>query len=163
MSINQSHIQNIIAGASNIKGGANPPFTADDFRNIYPQFFNADKTPLVPNEVMEMYIQFAHSCVSAARYRDAWKVGISLFIAHFISLYMQSMVDPDVANVQTVMSAARTKGLVASKSVDGVSVSYDFSSALSDLDGWAAWKLTNYGLQFATMAKIYAIGGMYVR
>ena len=69
--------------------------------------------------------------------------------------------DPDSGAVG-VIKAAETKGLVASKSVDGVSVSYDFSTALSDLDGWADWKTTEYGIQFVTLAKNFMRGGMYV-
>lgn len=157
------NIIGIIANASNVKGGTNPPFTAEDFKNIYPQFFDAEGLPLVPENVMEMYIQFAHSCVLAARYRDAWRICMALFIAHFLTLYMQSMAGGEQgADAQMVMAAGQTRGLVASKSVDGVSLSFDFSTALQDLNGWAAWKLTTYGVQFATQAKILTMGGMYV-
>lgn len=153
----------IISGASNIRGGENPPFTADDFKAVYPQFFGEDGAPLVPPEVLDMYVQFAHSCVSYARYRDAWRVCISLFIAHFLTLYMQSMLaDGQDHNAQSVVNAGQTQGLAASKSVGGASISYDFTTAMQDLDGWAAWKLTTYGTQFATIAKILTMGGMYV-
>ena len=49
----------IVAGAANIKGGVNPPFTADDFKEKYPQFWGIDGNPLVPQAVMDMYIAFA--------------------------------------------------------------------------------------------------------
>ena len=29
--------------------------------------------------------------------------------------------------------------------------------------GWAAWKLTTYGTQFATLARMVGKGGMYIR
>lgn len=154
--------QAIIRGAANIKGGDNPPFTAADFKEIYPQFWDEEGKPLVPQAVLDMYIAFVDSFVKASRYHEAWKVCMSLAIAHFLVLYLRTMsADPDSGAIG-VIKAAETKGLVASKSVDGVSVSYDFSTALADLDGWADWKTTEYGIQFITYAKNYMRGGMYV-
>jgi len=119
-------------------------------------------TPYVPIEVLEMYVEFAHACVNIARYRSAWKLCMGLFIAHFLTLYMQTFVDPENASPQAVVAAGQTKGLMSSKSVDQVSASYDFSHVMQDLDGWAAWKLTAFGVQFATLAKAYGMGGMRV-
>ena len=154
-------IRPVINKASNIKGGTNPPFAADDFKKIYPHFYYADGICRVPEEVLDMYIEFAHACLKEKRYKKAWKMAMGLFVAHFLLLYMQSLVDPECASA-TVIQAGQTKGLTTSKTVDGVSVSYDFSTALADLDGWASWKLTNYGVQLATLAKTYGMGGMYV-
>ncbi len=87
---------------------------------------------------------------------------MSLAVAHFFFFFLRTMsADPDSGAVG-VIKAAETKGLVASKSVDSVSVSYDFSTALADLDGWADWKTTEYGIQFITLAKNFMRGGMYV-
>lgn len=154
-------IQNIISKASNIKGGDNPPFGVDDFKLIYPHFFGEACKNLIPIDVIEMYIEFAHASLKEKRYKRAWKTVMSLFVAHFLTLYMQSVVDPD-SSASTVIQAGQTKGLTSSKSVDGVSISYDFGTAINDLQGWAQWKLTNYGVQLATLAKAYGMGGMYV-
>lgn len=86
---------------------------------------------------------------------------MGLFIAHFVTLYMRSMVEPG-SDAAQVLNAGQTKGLAASKSVGGVSVSYDFSQALQGIDGWAAWKSTEYGIQFATLAKMYAPRSIYI-
>lgn len=154
--------QAIISGAANIKGGDNPPFTSADFREIYPQFWDAEGNCLVPKEVLDMYIAFVDSFVKVSRYHEAWKVCMCLAIAHFLVLYLRTMnADPDSGAVG-VIKAAETRGLVASKSVDGVSVSYDFSTALADLDGWADWKTTEYGIQFITYAKAFMRAGMYI-
>lgn len=154
--------QAIISGAANIKDGDNPQFTEDDFREIYPQFWGAEGKPLVPQAVMDMYIKFVDSFVKVSRYHEAWRVCMCLAIAHFLVLYLRTMnADPDSGAVG-VIKAAETRGLVASKSVDGVSVSYDFSTALADLDGWADWKTTEYGIQFITYAKTFMRAGMYI-
>ena len=151
----------LIRNASNIKGGQNPPYTCRNFKKAYPQFWDDQGKPRVPLEVIDMYIAFAHGCLKERRYKGAWTVAMGLFIAHFLILYMQTMVDPECP-AATVIQAGQSKGLTTAKTVDGVSVSYDFSVALADLDGWAAWKLTTYGLQLASMAKLYGKGGMYV-
>ena len=154
--------QQIIAGASNIREGENPPFTLDDFKAVYPIFWGSDGVPLVPQELLEMYVGFALAIVNKARYHEGWKVCVCLVIAHFLILYLRTMViNPDPTALD-VIKAAETRGLVASKSVDGVSISYDYSSALSDLEGWGAWKTTEYGIQFITYAKVYNLGGMRV-
>ena len=173
------NISRIVSKASNLKVGTNPPFAMKDFQEMYPQFFEIDKIvksieitedefqteteiikSLIPNEVMEMYIELADSCIKQSRYRKMWKHCMCLFIAHFTTLYMQSMVEAN-SDLATVIHAGQTKGLVASKSVDGVSVSYDFQ-AMQDLEGFAAWKSTTYGFQLATLAKVYSKGGLYV-
>jgi hypothetical protein len=50
-------------------------------------------------------------------------------------------------------------GIQTSKSVGDVSVGYQ---ALSALDDWAAWGLTSYGQQLATMARVVGSGPMVI-
>jgi len=154
-------LRQIVHAASNVRGGENPAFCSDDFKAVFPQFWDNLGDVRVPEPVLDMYIDFAMATVKESRYRKVWKMATCLFVAHFLTLYLQTMVDVS-APAAAVIQAGQTKGLTASKSVDSVSVSYDFTTALSDLDGWAAWKLTTYGVQFATIAKQYGMGGMYV-
>jgi len=155
-------VRRIIAGASNIRVGTNPPFTADDFKLVYPQFWSTEVKDLLPDAIIEMYIGFADAIVNIARYHESWKVCLCLVIAHFLILYLRTMSPNPDPTAQDIIKSAETRGLVASKSVDGVSVSYDYSTAISDLDGWAAWKTTEYGIQFLTLAKVHNLGGMRV-
>jgi hypothetical protein len=152
----------IIAGASNIRAGENPSFTSADFKLYYPHFWDTNGNPYVPQAVMDMYIGFANSIVNIARYHESWQVCLCLVIAHFLLLYMRTVTPNPDGGAAAVIKAAETRGLVASKTVDGVSVSYDYSVALDDLDGWADWKTTEYGIQFLTLAKAYNLGGMRV-
>jgi hypothetical protein len=155
-------VQGIIAGAANIRAGENPPFTVDDFKIMYPMFWSEDVKQHLPDELIDMYVKFALAIVNIARYHESWKVCVCLVVAHFLILYLRSIALMQDPTAQDVINAAQTKGLTASKSVDGVSVSYDFSAALAHLDGWAAWTTTEYGLQFITYAKVYNMGGMRV-
>ena len=148
-------INSLIAQASNIKREGHPDYTAESFLALYPQF-----TGVIPEEVLKMYVDLGVSCINAERFGKMWKHAVSLFIAHFCTLYMQSM-QPEGTAAASVVAAASSAGMVTSESADGVSYSRD-GSALSDLSGWAAFKMTTFGVQFATIARMVGRGGMYV-
>ena len=56
---------NIIAAASNIRGGDNPPYSKETFLALYPQF--KDK---VPEAFLDMYTSLANASLSYQRYYD---------------------------------------------------------------------------------------------
>ncbi|MFP3391011.1 DUF4054 domain-containing protein [Brevibacillus sp. SIMBA_040] len=155
-------VNGIVGAASNIRTGSNPPFTFDDFIAIYPQFGpNTEGTLVVPQPVVQMYIDLANASIQEARWHAYWKVAMGWFIAHFCTLYLQGTADPD-SGAAGVLKAGQMRGLTTSKSVGDVSVSTDYSLVAQDLEGWAAWKLTTYGQQLATIGRIVGKGGMYV-
>lgn len=153
---------NDIAIASNVVHGENPPFTICDFLSVYPHFANilSDETTFPP-AFIEMYIQFANDCVSYKRWGNQWKLGMCLFLAHFFTIYLQSLF-PENATAQEIMSYGQSKGLISSKSVGDVSVSYDFGAAVQGVESWGQFNTTAYGLQFANLAKLLGKAGMYI-
>lgn len=146
----------LVSQASNIKVQPNPSYTKDDFLVFYPQF-----TGLLPDVVLESFVELAQACVSAQRYGKMWKMAIGLFIAHFCSLYLQSAAEIDTP-ADAVLAKAQEIGVITTESADGVSYSMDINQIGSDLNGWAAFKLTVFGEQFATIAKLVGKGGIYV-
>ena len=146
----------VVSVASNIRDGTNPAYTIEDFLIIYPQF-----SALVPPVILESFLELAHATVKKARYKAAWKVCMGLFVAHFASLWLQTAKNAGTP-ADEVIAAAESRGIVTSESVSGVSYSADFSAISSDLDGWAQWKLTQFGIQYASFAKLAGKGGMYV-
>ena len=154
----------IIAGASNIRRGKNPAYTSEDFLARYPQFGKVDDegNPVIPSVVIDAYVNFAHASIQEARYHDAWEMVMGLFIAHWLTLYLQSMASADDPT-QKIVNAGLAKGLQSSKTAGDLSVSYDFSLIASgDFDGWGTYKLTSFGQQFITLARCYSLGGMVV-
>ena len=146
----------VLAVASNIVDGENPPYTVDDFRSAMPGFTEE----IISNEVLGTFVDMAHSIVKEARWHKLWPEGMRLFIAHFVTLYLST---PQAgATVDELISAGKVQGAVTSKQVGSISVSLDVSQATNDLTGWAAWKLTTYGIQFVTFARLIGKGGMYV-
>jgi hypothetical protein len=146
----------LIQQASNIIGGDNPVYGRDDFLKWYPQFTNS-----VPAFIMDQFVAMGNAVVKYNRWNAMWEHAIGLFVAHFATLYLQSMGDPSSSAAQ-VVSAATTRGLQTSKSIGDVSVSYDVGGLTRDLQGWASWTTTTFGTQYATLARMVTKGGMYV-
>jgi len=145
-------------------GEGNPPYTEEDFYAFYPQFFYPPEevpdgqepgppVPLVPMVFLEEIIKLAHDTIIYSLWRSLWKTCMGLFIAHFLALYLQTADDPLADEV----------GLVASKSVDGVSVSFNNNAITADMEGFGMFKATTFGEQLVTFAKMLGIGGLYVR
>ena len=157
-------VAGIIADASNIRRGENPPYTEEDFLAAYPQFGKTDENgiSIIPLQLLKMWVNMAHASILKARYHDAWEVCMGLFVAHWLTLYLQGAASEDDP-VGKIVNAGLAKGLQSSKSAGDLSVSYDFSVVTgSDFDGWGTYKLTIYGQQFITLAKAYSLGGMMV-
>lgn len=148
-----------VKSESNIARGENPPFNLEDFFRIYPQFQGVEG---LSNDIIEMYISFANEVVNIERWGNQWNLGMCLFIAHFCTVYLMSYTQPQ-GTAASVIAAGQTKGLVSSKSVGDVSVSYDFSLAMNDVTTWGQFNLTTFGNQFVSIAKLMSKGGMYVR
>ena len=153
----------IIAAASNIRRGDNPPYTSADFLAVYPQFGKTDEAgnQVIPQTVIDAYVNFAHASLSKARYHDVWEMVMGLFIAHWLTLYLQTATSPEDP-VGKIVSAGLAKGLTSSKSAGDLSISYDFSLVMGDMDGWGTYKMTAFGQQLVTIAKMYGMGGMVV-
>lgn len=153
---------NKISGASNIKTGTNPPFMLGDFYKIYPQFgANSEGDYVVPEIVTQMYLDLADASIKKARWHKSWKVGMCLFIAHFLTLYVESIGGSE-SGASGIIEAGKAKGLDTSMSVDGVSVSTDYSLTAGSVNGWASWKATVYGQQLAALGKLIGKGGMLI-
>ena len=144
--------------ASNIRDGENPPYTIADFRAIMPAF----TSDVLPDAILQQYIDMATGTIREARWHSMWKEGMRLYIAHFATLYLG--VPKEGASASNIVESGKAMGAITSKTVGPISVGYSAGQeAASDLTGWGAFKLTTYGSQFATLARIVGKGGMYVR
>lgn len=113
----------------------------------------------VPETVIQLFINLASASLQQARWLGTWRLGMALFVAHFLTLYLDS--EGNVGSLPGQIAASGiAKGIAVSKSVHDVSISYE--TITKDLEGFAAWSLTKYGQQLATFAKIIGMGPMYV-
>lgn len=150
---------------SNLRTGANPPYAVSDFLAFYPQFGNnAQGVPVVPTTVVQAFLTLANASLQQMRWKSLWTAAMGWYIAHFCTLYLQSMADPN-GGAAAVFEAGRAQGVIMSQSVGDVSVSYDPNLAGRDqpsMAGWGAFHLTVYGQQLITSGRLMGKGGMYV-
>lgn len=112
--------------------------------------------PPIPFVVQNAFLKLAVACLVQARWPDSWSLGIALFVAHFLTLWARTdSVNPSDASA--IAGQGLTFGILVSKAVGSVSASYQPVGGLED---WAAWNVTVYGQQLATMARIIGSGPM---
>ncbi|WP_297428660.1 DUF4054 domain-containing protein [Clostridium sp.] len=158
----ETYAEQVIVSASNLKTGDNPQFTLDDFYAQYKQFGpNSNGEFIVPEVVMQMYLNLANASIKKTRWHSSWELAMGWFMAHFLTLYVQGMSDPD-SGAAGVIKAGQAKGLDTSKSVGDVSMSTDYNTIANGIDGWANWMSTSYGVQLATIGKFVGKGGMAI-
>lgn len=154
----------VFKGSSNVILTDNPDFTREDFSSIFPVFRLQDGEAVdqgdVPEEVYNLFYNMANASIKYDRYKNVWKYCMCLYIAHYITLFL--MTQNGNPSAQNALAGALPKGIASSKSVDGLSISYDFVGVAEDLSGYGTWKYTVYGQQLATITKIYGHGGMWV-
>lgn len=122
---------------------------AATFKTIFPEFTTtADAT-------ITFFITVGVGLLSEERWSDQLEYGLALFTAHHVA----------VANKDSAAAAAgaepgAVQGVVTSKSVDKVSVSYD--GTLGSYEGAGFWNQTNYGVRFYQLARMVGAGGYQV-
>jgi hypothetical protein len=153
-------IPSIISAASGVSRGDNETaYTDAMFYAVYPQFQNL--TPPVPAPVLAMFLMIAGHIVRQKEWGKMWEYAAGLVAAHFLTLYLRSF-DPDATTADQAVAKSMVGGWQSSSSVDGVSVSYDYSLLNATMQQWGAWGLTTYGVQYTTFAKFIGKAGMYV-
>ena len=153
----------IIAAASNIRQGGNPTdYTLNTFLAEYPQFTKTENgVSVIPQTVLQAWFNLAYASLSYNRYHELWRTCMGLFIAHWLTLYLQTKTSADDP-VRNIVNSGLAKGVQTSKSAGDLSVSYDFSAVANDFEGWGTYKLTLFGQQFITLARLCCKGGMVV-
>ena len=120
--------------------------------NVYTQ-------PPIPLVALNAYIALASASLVQARWLDLWQMGMQLYVAHFVTLYLRTAATPgDPAGV--IASKGLAQGITVSKSAGPVSQGLQVPSGL---EGWGAWQITGYGQQFATFAAAVGSGSLWIR
>jgi hypothetical protein len=121
--------------------------TPETFWQAFPAFAS------VPQSQVAFWIGYADKLLyDVCRWSDMREYGISLVVAHQLTLAAR---DNSVAAAGGLPGSVQ--GAVSSKSVGGVSVSYDTSSAVLSDGGY--WNLTSFGIQFLQLARLVGSGG----
>lgn len=129
-----------------------PSITVADFRRNIPAF---EDSSIYQDEVITIWLQVATGLLNARRWGSLLPMGISWFVAHQLALDRQAQIVALRGGV-----AGSGFGIVTSKSINGVSVSYN--NALSGLKDAGDWNLTIYGVRFLGFARMFGSGGMQI-
>lgn len=149
-------------GSSNVILTDNPEYTQAMFLAMFPVFkLVTEEDPTgIPVPVFNLFKAMADKTIKYDRYKGQWEYLMGLYIAHYLTLYLQTQ--SGTPGAQAALQGALPRGVAQSKSVDGLSISYDFMDMANDLAGYGTYKLTAYGQQLATLTKIYGHAGMWV-
>lgn len=157
-------INRLRTAASNICPDSTDIYTIDMFHADFPQFAPAEGSDAgVPAGIEAAILAMANQTVNRSRWGDMWRLGIGVYIAHYITMYMRQ--NRGLQSAQSARQAADTgavSGVISSQSLGDASISYDTSAASRGLERWGQYNLTTYGQQYASMAQLLAPGGMYV-
>lgn len=125
-------------------------FDVGSFRTSFPEF--AD-TVVYPTSTIDLWAGLATRQVPQRIWRDQWQLGVSLYVAHEITLAAQNTKAAANGGVPGVSG-----GIANSKTVGSVSVGYDTTSTAEKDAGY--WNLTNYGKQLIRLARIFGAGAV---
>jgi hypothetical protein len=128
--------------------------TPESFRVDYPEFRDQGK---YPDSGVQLYAAMAGLLLNQNLWgppaltttnppTTMFDIGVELFIAHNLALELQQIKASNNGAAPGIMT-----GVVSSKSVGGVSISYDTASGV-EADA-SHWNLTTYGIRFIRLAK----------
>lgn len=122
--------------------------TDASFLGIFPEFNDSTK---YPGTVRAFWLRTAVANMDALRWGEYYELGLYLWMAHHMTLF---------ATQRQGSGGRTTSGLVSSKSVGGVSVSYDTGSIIEQ--GGGVWNATTYGMRWIQLANLVGMGGVQV-
>jgi hypothetical protein len=113
--------------------------------------------PLVPLPVLNSYIYLATNSILQVRYCEMWSFVMALYIAHYLTLYLQLVAGGAGSTPGQVAASGLAMGIRIAKSVGDVSVG---SQPLKSFEDWGSYALTSYGQQLITFGKAVGSGGV---
>jgi len=125
--------------------------TAASFRATFPVFAS---TTTYPDPQVQLWLSVAVQQVNAERWGTLTDMGVSLYVAHQLVLEQKASMGASSG------APGSTVGILSSKSVDGVSASYDVSASTEKDAGH--WNLTTYGTRYWRFSKMMGAGPMQI-
>jgi hypothetical protein len=122
--------------------------TVDQFRRDFQEFSNVTK---IPDATIQFNLDMAYLFLTERWDSAIVDKGAELFTAHQLVLSMRNM------RTVAINGIPGQTGIITSKSVGGVSLSYDTAHAF--MADWGYWNLSDYGTRFAFLANMVGMGG----
>lgn len=121
-----------------------------EFREAFPTF-TAER---FPDSAVQFRLDLAESFIDAKLIGDetVWSHMVKLYVAHYLA------VAGSAASGGVGTDTGAGMGVVASKSVDGASISYDVSStAIADA---GLWNATIFGRELLSLLRLFGAGAI---
>lgn len=122
----------------------NPEYSKEIFATYIPKL----KEWAYDENHTEQFNKFVDICGQKINYgfwQEDWEYAISLAIAHYICI-------TDIDYVQSVGADVASGGVMSSRSVGGISYSYDLSRTMNDNPAYKFWQRTGYGNQLVALS-----------
>ena len=148
------------AAAANI-GHSSGDYTAEQFQQDFPQFYNDKGDSLLPETMLNEIISMANSAIQPDKWGEAWRYAVGLYVAHYTTLYLRTY-SPSSGSAQQAAASGALVGVVKSATLGDASVSYDTSAITAGTEDWGDLNSTTYGQMLANRAKLIGMGGTYV-
>lgn len=117
------------------------------FRTEFPEFKD---TTVYPTQMVTFWAGIAIQMVPKDVWCTMWVQGVSLYVAHEITIAAQNAKAASVGGVP-----GTSGGIANNKTVGNVTVGYDSATTTEKDAGY--WNLTNYGKQFIRLARIFGM------
>lgn len=111
--------------------------------------------PVVPLPVLNAYIYLATNSILQVRYCEAWPFVMALYIAHYLTLYLQGLGQGAGSTPGQIASGGLAMGIRVAKSVGDVSTT---NQPLGGFEDWGSYALTTYGQQLVGFAMAVGSG-----
>lgn len=118
------------------------------FRADFPEFADSVR---FPSSTITLWSNLGEQLISADRFGSTFTQAVELFTAHNAVLAAGN-----VSSTAAGGMPGQTGGIVSSKAVGSVSVSYDTASAMET--GAGHWNQTTYGRQYIRLARLIGQG-----
>lgn len=148
------------ATAANI-GRSTGNYTAEQFQEDYPQFFNSEGKFLGSMTMLAQIIQMANVSIQPDKWLDMWRYAVGLYVAHYVTLSLRGYADSNETAAAAASSGTLT-GVISSATLGDASVSYDTSSITSSTEDWGDLNSTTYGQILASKAQLIGMAGTVV-
>lgn len=126
--------------------------TVTSFRISFPEF---GSVAAYPNAQVEMWLAWALLQTNVNRWGNLLDLGVSLYLAHVLTLQRQAMVSAAAGNPPGVSS-----GPVSGETVGPISASYD--TQVASVEGAGNLNLTTYGTRLKELRNMVGAGGVQV-
>ncbi|HIV19468.1 MAG TPA: DUF4054 domain-containing protein [Candidatus Merdivicinus intestinigallinarum] len=159
MFVGKPQFYGVKAAAANI-GQEKGNYTAEQFQQDFPQFFNAEGISLVPESMLRILIDRANASIQPDKWLDGWRYAVGLYVAHYATLYLRTYAPASESPDQAAATGALV-GVVKSATLGDSSVSYDTDALTKATENWGNLNATQYGQMLASEARLIGMGGSY--